>query len=181
MWHRRKNVFSVVRETPDIFDSYARGESQGKDQAGKHHSKRCQNQRQSRAVVAGAKLAKRYRPHRAHRTDWRESRREICWVIHLLQHPRAAAFGVARVPYPSFHETIRGNGFARSGRRKAAPLARPARKDLRASPLSSSGRRAGRFSDFGVGASVRRSGEIWRRSRKPPCRTNAYGRLSIYQ
>src|SRR5438477_4303052 len=47
--------------------------------------------------------------------------------------------------------------------------------------LSSSGRRAGRFSDFGVGASVRRSGEIWRRSRKPPCRTNAYGRLSIYQ
>ena len=53
--------------------------------------------------------------------------------------------------------------------------------DLRASPLSSSGRRAGRFSDFGVGASVRRSGEIWRRSRKPPCRTNAYGRLSIYQ
>jgi hypothetical protein len=39
----------------------------------------------------------------------------------------------------------------------------------------------GRFSDFGAGASVRRSGEIWRRSRKPPCRTNAYGRLSIYQ
>jgi hypothetical protein len=41
--------------------------------------------------------------------------------------------------------------------------------------------RPGRFSDFGAVANVRRSGEIWRRSRKPPCRTNAYGRLSIYQ
>jgi hypothetical protein len=30
-------------------------------------------------------------------------------------------------------------------------------------------------------ASVRRSAETWRRSRKPPCRTNADGRLSIYQ
>jgi hypothetical protein len=34
---------------------------------------------------------------------------------------------------------------------------------------------------LGAGANVRRSDEIWRRSRKPPCRTNAYGRLSIYQ